>query len=123
MKKILKNILSYFPTLIPTGLTAHNEWAKDIIDLVGPIADEESMRWVLASLVQNNLKPNKDRYSKRYFAAELRKAAAKQVASQIFFDIKERQRARAEEKAKQEAEATAVESTAAPETTDQGGQA
>lgn len=114
MKLVLKRLLSRLPTPLPVGLTAFHAWADEIIELSGNFADEDSMKYAIA----NNLihlshttafKP------KHYFVSTLRKAAANQVASQVFMDIKvkqeEKQKAASEAAKLQQAAVTTVETS------------
>jgi VIT1/CCC1 family predicted Fe2+/Mn2+ transporter len=104
MKKLLlllKKILSLLPTPLPVGITEFNEWSDSIIDLSGEYADRDSMKYALASMVIH-LGPQRSVVSKNYFVRSLRKAAANQVASQVFQDIKVKQQKQQEEAAKNE---------------------
>jgi len=103
MKLLVKRILSYFPTKLPVGMTEFKAWSADIIELVGPIADERSLRWAVSNMIMH-LPSTNDRAPKNYFVKCLRKTAANQVAGQVFLDIKAEQ----EEAAKKAAEAQAA---------------
>lgn len=111
--KLIKQVLSHVPTKLPVGLTEFNEWADSIIELSGNYADIDSMKYAIASNLIH-LPHTKSKVPKAYFVNTLRKAAANQVASQVFQDIKLRQ---AEEAAKKQAEATALKEVANGETT------
>lgn len=95
MQLLIKQLLSYLPTRLPNGLTEFNNWAKDIMELTGPLADEDSIKFALASQIMH-MGAQSDRVPKRYFVASLRKAAANQVASQVFQDVKLRQQEKAQ---------------------------
>lgn len=111
MKKLLKILISYFPTRLPVGMTEFKKWSADIIEIVGPIADEDSLRFAIASQVLHS--PAKtDKVPKQAFVAALRKAAANQIASAVFQDIKLRQQAAAEAAQKALQETTVQETTA-----------
>lgn len=98
--KLIKLILSYFPSKIPSGMTAYSKWQSDIIELAGPIADERSLRWAIANMVMHA--PSDSAYlSKQYFLRRLVKTAANQLSAQVFQDIKAEQEQ--ENKAAQEA--------------------
>jgi hypothetical protein len=75
------------PTALPVGMDEFHEWADSIIQITGKFADEDSMKYALASQVIH-LAHDKAFYPKRFFVNCLRKAAANQVASQVFQDIK-----------------------------------
>lgn len=88
---------------LPVGMKEFNEFADRIITKAGPYADEDSMRFALASIVIH-ADATKAHYSDTYFLERLRKSAANQVASQVFQEIKQKQA----DAAKQQAEATAA---------------
>lgn len=113
MSKFFKMLLSFLPQRLPVGMNEFETWAKEIISLVGPIADDESLKFAIASQIMH-LSANRSRYSKRTFVMMLEKAAANQVASQVFQDVKIRQQQKAEE-AKAAAEKAVLEITTAPE--------
>lgn len=104
MKLAIKRLLSYCPTPLPVGLTEFNTWADSIIELGGQYADQDSLRFAIASMVIH-LPAGTGGISKNHFVKGLRKSAANQVASQVFQDIKAKQQALLE---KQQAEATAL---------------
>lgn len=88
--RIIKVLRSKIPTPLPVGMTAFAKWSSDIIDLCGPVADAESMRFALATMI-GHLPPDRSDYPLSYFVKCLRKAAANQVAAAVFQDIKTRQ--------------------------------
>jgi hypothetical protein len=92
LKLFIKRILSRLPTKLPVGMTQFETWAKDIIELSGKFADETSMKFALASMVQH-ADSKYGSLPKNYFVVRLRKVAANQVASQVFLNIKEQQAA------------------------------
>lgn len=107
---MLKYILSYLPSKLPVGMAEFNTWADSIINLLpagleGVPTDDK--KFVIASTVQR-LDPSSNYKPKVYFVKILHSAAAKQVAGQVFLEIKERQKAALEAtKANQPAEVTA----------------
>ncbi len=101
LNKIVNKLLSYFPTSLPVGLTEFNKWADSIIELSGKFADEDSMKWAISSQIMH-LGPQRSSVPKNYFVQSLRKAAANQVAGQVFQDIKTKQ-----DNMRKQAEATA----------------
>ncbi len=114
MNLTLKRLLSHFPTKLPVGLTEFNDWSDSIIELSGNFADSDSMKYAIASNLIH-LPHTKAYVAKSYFVNSLRKAAANQVASQVFHDIKIKQ----EERAKQlTAEAAALKAAECPPTTE-----
>lgn len=98
---------------LPVGRAEFNTWADRLIEKAGRFADERSMKYALASQIIH-LPHDIAFKNDAYFVNSLRKAAANQVASAIFQEIKMQQ---AEEfaKAKEEAEKArlAVEATTA----------
>lgn len=110
MKKLINYFLSYLPRRLPVGMSEFQNWSSRIISLSGQFADDDSMRFALASQVMH-LGAQKSSVPDQYFIRSMRKAAANQVASQIFQDIKNKQveaQKAAEEAAKQKlAEVTA----------------
>ncbi len=103
--KQIKRLLSYFPSKLPTGVTAFNKYADEVIELTGPIADTDSLKWAIANQIIH-LPPQTASKPKQYFVRSLMKAAANQIASSFFQEIKLKQ-----QKAAQEA-ATAAEQAA-----------
>ena len=95
IKMILKRILSHYPTLLPTGMTAYNAWLDDIVELTGPIADEASIHWVVSNEVMR-LNSQKDRIPKAALVRCLRKYAANQLAANVVLELKKKQEADAE---------------------------
>lgn len=90
MRQQLKVLLSYFPTKIPVGLTDFNAWLDSIVELTGPIADADSIRWVVANEIMR-LSPGRDRVAKQTLVRILRKFAANQLAAHTVNEIKQRQ--------------------------------
>lgn len=87
------------PTKLPVGLKEFNQFCDDIIELSGEYADRDSMVYAIASNIIH-IKHDCDEVPKEYFVRTLRKAAANQVASAIFTEIKERHdKAKAEDQA------------------------
>lgn len=90
MKLLLKRLLSYLPSRLPVGMSEFDTWSSAIIALTGPIADNDSLRFALASQIMHQ-GAAKGSIPKSFFVNSLRKAAANQVASQVFQDIKIKQ--------------------------------
>jgi len=104
MKLLLKRLFSYLPSKLPVGLTEFHLWADSIIELAGKYADEDSLKFALASMIMH-LDSKRGSAPKAQFVNMLRKVAANQVAGQVFTDIKTKQQEA--QKAVQQAEATA----------------
>lgn len=90
MKQLLKQILSFLPSKLPVGLAEFHKFADEIIELAGPYADADSMKWAISSQI-THLPHTTSSKPKAYFVNCLRKAAANQIASQVFLDIKVKQ--------------------------------
>lgn len=105
LKTIFKKLLFLFPSPLPVGLTDFDTWSKSILDTYGwPVND--SFKFALASMIINQGPAVKWR-SKSYFSKVVHSAAAKQVAGDVFYHLKMKQKAEA--LAAQTAEATATQ--------------
>jgi hypothetical protein len=103
--RTIKQLLGLLPSKLPTGVSEFNAWAQDIIDTYDlPTKDVESIRFTLSTIIMH-LGPQAAYKAKFYFVLVLRASAAKQVAGQIFTDIKLAQKA-AEEAAKKASESS-----------------
>lgn len=87
LQLIFKRILSYFPTPLPVGMAAHKKWATEIIELSGQMANEDDMRFVIATSIMH-MPQTAASVPKNHFVRLLRKAAANQIASAAFQEIK-----------------------------------
>jgi len=103
LNKVYKLIRGFFPERLPQGVTEFNVWANDIISTYR-FPDNDSVRFALATMVMHQ-GPTAAFRSKFYFAIMVWAGASKQVASQVFNDIKTKQM---EELKKKQAEATAA---------------
>jgi len=98
MVKYLNLLLSFFPRPLPLGKSDFYTWSDRIIDLSGEFADRDSMRFALASNLLH-LGPQVAYKPDQYFIKSMKKAAANQVASYVFQEIKLNQQKAAEEAA------------------------
>lgn len=89
--KFINKLLVYIPRALPVGKTAFYTWSDRIIDASGNFADRDSMRFALATNLLH-LGPQVAFKSDWHFIKSMRKAAANQVASQVFQDIKQKQK-------------------------------
>lgn len=107
-KMALKRLLSYFPVNLPVGMTAYAKWEESLVELIGPIATVNDLRFCIASEVIR-LGPNACSISKNYIVRRVRAGAAKQIAGAVFTDIKNQQIAaqKAELEKQKQGEATA----------------
>lgn len=92
LKSVLKFLSSYLATPLPVGMTAYNTWLSSVLELAGPVADKDSMEWVISNEVMR-LKSTQDRAPKSYFVKVLRKYAANQIAAAKVIEIKDKQQA------------------------------
>lgn len=90
MKLLAKRFLSLFPTKLPVGMSEFETWSNSVVELSGKFADDDSMKFAIASQIMH-LGAQKSSVPKNFFVRSLRKAAANQVASQVFQDIKIKQ--------------------------------
>lgn len=88
MTNPVKKVLSYIPEPLPVGMPQLEQFCVDIIALAGNYADADSMKWAISSQIIHS---SSSKLSKNHFVQTLRKAAANQVASQMFQDIKNKQ--------------------------------
>lgn len=79
---------------LPVGLQEFEEWSDRIIEKAGKFADTDSLKYTLATNILH-AEPGKDTYPDSWFITRLRKAAANQIASQVFQDIKAKKTAEA----------------------------
>lgn len=117
MKLIFKRILALFPTPLPLTVSQYDTWLDEIVELAGPIADKDSLEWVISNEVMR-LNPGRDKVSKHLFVKLLRKYAANQFAANKVMELKTAQEVRkkqAEEAAKlQQAEDAAKQAVECP---------
>lgn len=102
-------LLAYYPRRLPVSVPQWDVFQARIIDIAGPMADADSMAFVIATNIINS-SPERDRMPDILFVKHLRKAAAKQIASYVFQDIKAKQDT-ARRQAAQQAEVTAPPET------------
>lgn len=101
LHKPFKRIRNLFPSAVPQGVAEFEIWSLDIIQTYN-FPDNDSVRFALATMVLHS-GPTAAYVSKHYFALMVKAGAAKQVASQVFQDIKIKQK---------QAEATATQAVA-----------
>lgn len=86
--KLIKQFIGLFPSALPMGITAFDEWANDIINTYDlPTKDIDSIKFTLSTIIMH-LGPQTAFKPKYYFVLTLRAGAAKQIAGQVFSDIK-----------------------------------
>lgn len=110
--RFIEHILSVLPTRLPIGREAFNRWAESVIRLSG-VPDSTSTRFALGVMIMHRPATESSK-PKRFFAKQLYKAAASEVAHAVISEIKEAQHKEAAQKAtppeaetKKMAEATA----------------
>lgn len=104
-KVFFQKLRARFPSQVPQGVEEFQTWSSSIIYLYG-FPDNDSVRFALATMIMHS-GPSAAYVPKHYWATMIKAGAAKQVASQVFQDIKVRQQA-AQLAAAQPAEATAT---------------
>lgn len=127
MKRLLTRILSYLPTSLPVGVSEFESWADSVLALSGLTITRESAHQALANMIihagpMKGSDTPRSHISKNHFVKGLRKGAANQIASHIFYELQKeleekRKSFKAEEdrvaaELKQQAEATATETVA-----------
>lgn len=94
LKNLLQSVLFFFssflPRRLPVGVTEFHNWANRIIKKAGQFADEESMKFVLATELIR-LERRAKYISDRFFVNALHAAAAKQIGGAMFQEIKAKQ--------------------------------
>ncbi len=102
LKKLYAYLLSYLPSQFPLGAQAFDGYLASIRGLVkadlSQVPDDD-IRFVLATTITHQ-GPTVDRMPKQKMVRILQAAAAKQVAAQVFQQVKERQKTAQEEAAK-----------------------
>ena len=116
LKTFLNQLSSYFPTKLPLGMTEFDAWSASILALLGPIADQDSLKFATATEVVR-LGPEVRRISKQYFVRRIKAGAAKQIAGAVMYDMKEKQKAQQEVLLAKQLEKT-TEVTVAPKAAD-----
>ena len=101
-------LLDKIPRKLPVGVAEFEAFASRIISKAGPYADEDSMKFAIATSIIH-ADAHKGYLPDEFFLLRLRKAAANQVASQVFQDIKKKQQEAALAAQQQQAEVTAPE--------------
>lgn len=83
-------------------MTEFNAWIDDIIDTYDmPTSDRDSILFVVSNMI---LQLNAAYKPKYYFAKGVKSAGARQIAGEVFYEVKMRQRAAEEEARKKAAE-------------------
>lgn len=108
VKRFFKQTLAFVPTLLPIGVEAFDVWAKDVLYIYN-FPDNDSTRWALATMIMH-LGPTSAYKTKRFFGLSIHTAAAKQVAHNIFYELKQKQQA--DQKAEQDKQAAVTGTTA-----------
>ncbi len=93
LQKACLTVRSYFPQQVPTGMTAFKDYADKVYCLTGPIADQDSIKFALASQIIH-ADASRSNPPMQYFVRRLIKTAANQVASEVFQEIKLAQQAK-----------------------------
>lgn len=103
LKRLARQVLALFPTRLPVGVTAFNEWADSFLETYTlATQDHDSIHYILATEILRLNPTDYARKSKFHFYLIIQTAAAKQVAGNAFQEIKNRQK-ELQEKATKEA--------------------
>ncbi len=95
VKRILKQFFGLFPSKLPVGMAAFDAWVVDFTATYKlPTSSDTDIRFVLSTSIMH-LGPTTAYKSKFYFYLLLTATASKQIASEQFRTIKERQQAEA----------------------------
>ncbi len=100
LKNLYNKLLFRFPTKLPIGATEFEKFYKSIVQTYD-FPDNDSVRFALATMILH-AREDMAYTPKFWFVKRLIKGAANQVASQVFTDMKIKQKA-AEDAAKQAA--------------------
>jgi hypothetical protein len=96
LKKLWSQFKGLFPTALPTGMTEFENWFKSFVETYDlPTKDENTLKFVISSIIVrfNDQTAYK---SKFYFYLTIKSGAAKQIAGEVFYTIKEAQKKDAE---------------------------
>lgn len=97
--KLIKHLLSLFPSALPNGLTEFHKWSNEVIELAGA-PNNDSIKFAVATMILHAdstaaFKP------KHFFVKSLKKSMANQVAAGLMQELKlKQQEAIAAEQAK-----------------------
>lgn len=101
--KEIKLRMAKEPSRLPVGVTEFHAWVDSFMELYEfPTKDMDSIKFAFATMIMH-LGPTDDVKPKEYFYKALMAGAAKQVAGEVFREIKIRQ-----EEARKAAEAAAA---------------
>jgi len=89
VRYLIEWFCSFFPTRLPIGMTAFEKWATTVIRLSG-CPDNRSTRFSLSVMIMHG---KKARVPKRFYALQLYKAAANEVAHAVAQEVKAQQKA------------------------------
>lgn len=110
LQTLAKSILSHIPTKLPVGLPQFEAYLDSVVELVGPIADADSIKWVVSNEIMR-LASTRDSIRKAYFVKVIRKYAANQLAAHTVNQLKAKQQAEQEAAKLKQAEVTAAETS------------
>lgn len=86
----------FFPTKLPVGLTAFNNWSDRLLFTYFPPSvtppETDSFRFSIAAMVMH-LDSQSYRKSNRFFGKAIRKGASNEVASFVMHDLKDKREA------------------------------
>lgn len=105
--KLVKFIRAFFPSRLPVGVTEFNAWADDIMTMAKS-PNNDSVRFALAAMIVNS--GDTEAYiSKMFFVLQLRKSMAKQIASFVMYEAKQKQQEEARKAAEESQKVASLE--------------
>jgi hypothetical protein len=114
IKRLIKQIKGFFPSQLPTGVTAFNTWADGLMETYNlPTSDRDSVHFACSTMIMR-FGPTENVKSNYFFVKAIRAACAKQIAGNAFQEIKQRQK-EAEKAAAEAAAASASEVANGPQ--------
>ncbi len=94
--RLARKVRAMFPSKLPMGTGEFDAWAESFHDTYTmPTEDRPSVKYALATMIMHG-GPTTAYKSKFYYYLALSASASKQVAGQVFYNIKEEQKKKAE---------------------------
>lgn len=94
IKRLARQLAGLFPSAVPVGINEFEAWSQSIIDTYPIPADNDSIKFALATMVLHS-GPTSAYVPKFKYFLMLRAGMAKQIAGAVFQDIKTKQQERA----------------------------
>jgi hypothetical protein len=90
-KQLFEQFLAFFPAPLPRGMTEFDTWSARLIFAYG-LPDNDSIRFALATMIMH-LGPTECDKPRRYFGRAVLKGMSAQVANNVMYQLKEKQKA------------------------------